>query len=60
MLSRLNMSSHSSARMHSAKLSTSFAIGPTAAVTRGSQERAFMAEGLSRDTSSSWHHSDLV
>lgn len=44
-LSRLNMSSHRSARMHSARLSTSFAIGPTAATTGGDQESVIMAEG---------------
>lgn len=47
-LSRLNMSSHRSARMHSARLSTSFAIGPTAATTGRDQKRAFMVGGLSR------------
>lgn len=47
-LSRWNMSSHRSARMHSARLSTSFAIGPTAATTGRDQKKAFMVEGLSR------------
>lgn len=44
-LSRLNMSSHRSARMHSARLSTSLAIGPTAATTGGDQESVIMVEG---------------
>lgn len=48
MLSRLNMSSLRSARRPSARLSTSFASGPTAAATGRDHKRAFMAEGLSR------------
>lgn len=47
-LSRLNMSSLRSARRHSARLSTSFASGPTAAATGRNHKRSFMAEGLSR------------
>lgn len=50
-LSRLNMSSFRSARRHSARLSTSFASGPTAADTGRDHKRAFMAEGLSRTCS---------
>lgn len=52
-LSRLNMSSHSSALMHSARLSTSFAIGPTAAATgrdhkRESQLRVFQGHVMKK------------